>query len=166
MCFQHLLNFAIRRRSIQDQYATLFSEILSEGEIEMDLAVAGFWIGMNLLWTLLLALNVTRLRLKLGVGIGLGGNDSLQRAIRAHGNNIEYTPLALLGLATLAALGLSTMLTHILGGGLLLGRIMHAIGIQEAEANSPAPRVIGNFITWAVFLCIALLLITSGISAF
>ena len=54
----------------------------------------------------MLALNVTRIRVTLGVGIGSGESEQLDRAIRAHGNNIEYTPLALLGLAILAWTGL------------------------------------------------------------
>ena len=129
----------------------------------MGMETLGIWVGLNLFLTLMLALNVTRIRVTLGVGIGSGESEQLDRAIRAHGNNIEYTPLALLGLAILAWTGLSNMSIHILGGGLLLGRLLHAVGIQNTEAALPLPRVIGNFITWGVFFFVALLLVARGL---
>ena len=131
----------------------------------MGLEALGIWVGLNLFLTLMLALNVTRIRVKLGVGIGSGESEQLVRAIRAHGNNIEYTPLALLGLATLASTGLSTIFIHILGGGLLLGRISHAVGIQNTETALPPTRVIGNFITWGIFFSVALLLVVRGVDS-
>ena len=130
----------------------------------MGLEALGIWVGLNLFLTLMLALNVTRIRVKLGVRIGSGESEQLDRAIRAHGNNIEYTPLALLALAMLASTGLSNIFIHILGGGLLLGRISHAVGIQNTETALPPTRVIGNFITWGVFFFVALLLIARGLA--
>ena len=126
----------------------------------------GIWVGLNLSLTLMLALNVTRIRVKLGVGIGSGESEQLDRAIRAHGNNIEYTPLALLGLTILTLTDLSNMFIHILGGGLLLGRILHSVGIQNTETALPLPRVIGNVITWGIFFSIALLLVVRGVGSF
>ena len=132
----------------------------------MGLEALGIWVGLNLFLTLMLALNVTRIRVKLGVGIGSGESVQLDRAIRAHGNNIEYTPLALLGLAILTLTSLSDLFIHILGGGLLLGRILHAVGIQNTETALPRTRVIGNFITWGVFFSVAILLVVRGAGSF
>ena len=56
----------------------------------MGLEALGIWVGLNLFLTLMLALNVTRIRVTLGVGIGSGESEQLDRAIRAHRNNIEY----------------------------------------------------------------------------
>ena len=131
----------------------------------MGLEALAVWVGLNIFLTLMLALNVTRIRVKLGVGIGSGESEQLDRAIRAHGNNIEYTPLALLALAMLASTGLSNVFIHILGGGLLLGRISHAVGIQKTETALPLPRVIGNVLTWGIFFSVALLLVVRGVGS-
>ena len=63
----------------------------------------GIWVGLNLFLTLMLALNVTRIRVTLGVGIGSGESEQLDRAIRAHGNNIEYTPFLLPGVKSVSS---------------------------------------------------------------
>lgn len=129
-------------------------------------AALGLWVGLNLLFGLILALNVTRMRFALGVGIGPGESDVLQRAVRAHGNNIEYTPLALLALVILVMGGLSDALIHVFGASLLLGRVLHAIGIQNAQAALPLPRVIGNVVTWSVLLVEGLLLVLRSFGGF
>ncbi|HCO65571.1 MAG TPA: hypothetical protein DIT60_12395, partial [Alcanivorax sp.] len=50
---------------------------------------------------LALAANVVRLRLRHGVSLGDGGRGELNRAIRAHGNAVEYTPVILILMALL-----------------------------------------------------------------
>ena len=65
-----------------------------------QLNALSFWVGLNLLLTLLLALNVVRNRFK-------AQGDSadpvaLEKAVRAHGNNTEYVPGILIGLGLMA----------------------------------------------------------------
>ena len=114
------------------------------------------WAGLHTLLMLGLALNVTRHRFKSGTE----GYDErrLERAIRAHGNNIEYVPIILLGVALLAFLGVSSVWVHFLCAVLLLARCLHAHGIQQ-EAPLPASRVAGNLGTWSVMLITALALV-------
>ena len=127
-------------------------------------AAAALWAGANLLLTLTLALNVTRHRMQLGVSVGAGDSPQLERVVRAHGNNAEYVPGALLALALLALTGTPALTIHCLGAALLLARLLHAHGIRVLEGDGPPPtRVAGNIITWLVYLGSAGLLIANAI---
>lgn len=128
------------------------------------LGAAALWTGLNLALMLLLGLNVTRLRLKLNVGVGSGGNAELERAVRAHGNNTEYVPGLLLGLALLALLGTSVTQIHIIGGVLFLARLLHAHGIQVLSDGLPPTRASGNVITWGLYAWVAIALASKALA--
>jgi len=132
--------------------------------IDQSLQAVALWAGLNLGWTLLLALNVTRHRMKEGVSTGSGNSQSLDRAVRAHGNNIEYVPGAILGILILAALGYSPLVINLLGASLLVARFCHAHGIQQLEVDLPKTRVLGNVLTWALYLIVVCLLVYSFFS--
>ena len=132
--------------------------------IDQSLQAVALWAGLNLGWTLLLALNVTRHRMKEGVSTGIGSSQSLDRAVRAHGNNIEYVPGAILGILILAALGYSPLVINLLGASLLVARFCHAHGIQQLEVDLPKTRVLGNVLTWALYLIVVCLLVYSYFS--
>ena len=89
-----------------------------------------------------LSFAVIRLRRHHKVGLGSGGVDDLERAIRAQGNFAEYVPIALILLACLELNGAPLWLTAIPGIALVIGRLIHAKGI-----NQPPPhftnRIIG-----------------------
>ena len=89
-----------------------------------------------------LSFAVIRLRRHHKVGLGSGGVDDLERAIRAQANFTEYVPIALILLACLEFNEAPLWLIAILGIALVVGRVIHAIGI-----NQPPPhfsnRVIG-----------------------
>ena len=132
--------------------------------IDQSLQAVALWAGLNLAWTLLLALNVTRHRMKEGISTGSGNSQSLDRAVRAHGNNIEYVPGAILGILILAALGYSPLVINLLGASLLVARFCHAHGIQQLEVDLPKTRVLGNVLTWALYLIVVCLLVYSYFS--
>lgn len=125
-----------------------------------QLNALSLWLGLNILLTFLLAMNVVRNRFK------SQGDSSdpaiLEKAIRAHGNNIEYVPSILIGLGLMAMAGASAQTIHILGGTLLVVRILHAVGIQQAKMPNPFGMV-GNIGTWLVMLCVAITLIMNGL---
>ena len=129
--------------------------------IEQSLQAFALWTGLNLMMTLLLGLNVTRWRGKEGVSVGSGTSPGLERAIRAHGNNIEYGPGALIGVLVLVALGYSALTIHVLGVLLLIARACHAYGIQQLETPLPKSRVLGNILTWLIYLVVSCLLVFS-----
>jgi len=97
------------------------------------LRAIALWSSANLLLMLALGLMVSRLRIQLGTGVGTGDDARLERAIRAHGNNAEYVPGALLLLLLAGATGSSPLALHVAGASLLAARILHAIGIQQID---------------------------------
>lgn len=98
---------------------------------------------------LLLSIHVVSKRTELGISLGDGKKDDMMQAIRAHGNFAEYVPLALVLFVMLELNGTSDILIHILGGTLLLGRVLHAWGVLSS-AKPVKPRVIGTAMTWIV----------------
>lgn len=123
------------------------------------IAAAGLWAGVNLGLMLLLGLNASRVRVRARVPVGTGGNDSLERAVRAHGNNVEYVPGTVICLITMALLGESSLILHLAGGGLFIARLLHAHGIQVLDNPLPISRVVGNVVTWLIFLSCAVRLV-------
>jgi uncharacterized membrane protein YecN with MAPEG domain len=90
---------------------------------------ATLYAGLNLLLLLALALLVVRQRMRHKVVLGDGGVEPLNRAIRVHGNAVEYAPLAVAGLVALALAGAAVWIVHVGGVALTLGRVLHAQGL-------------------------------------
>jgi uncharacterized membrane protein YecN with MAPEG domain len=93
------------------------------------------------------------LRRKNKVGLGSGGNEDLERAIRAQGNFAEYVPFGLILLACLELNGAAWWLVAIPGVMLIIGRLIHAIGI-----NTPPPdfskRILGMKFTFLTLMAL------------
>ncbi|MBU3540440.1 MAPEG family protein [Polynucleobacter sp. UB-Tiil-W10] len=106
-----------------------------------------------------LSFAVIGLRRKNKVGLGSGGHDDLERAIRAHGNFAEYVPFGIILIACLELNGAPLWLVAIPGIALIIGRLIHAKGI-----NTPPPdfskRVMGMKFTF--FTLIALVFMNLG----
>lgn len=94
-----------------------------------------------------------------GVTFGDGDDDVLRRRIRAFGNFIEYVPMCLLILALTENAGASPTFVWTIGGLLLFGRGLHALGMLYA--NTPVPRAIAMFMTYAAFLVPAFWLLSN-----
>jgi hypothetical protein len=62
------------------------------------------------------------------------------------------------GLAVLALVGASAVIIHAVGVTLLLGRIVHAVGLSRSTAAS-WPRAIGALATWIAYIALAAALI-------
>ena len=103
-----------------------------------------------------LSFAVIGLRRKNQVGLGSGGHEDLERAIRAQGNFAEYVPFGIILIACLELNGAPWWLVAIPGITLIIGRLMHAVGI-----NVPPPdfskRVLGMKFTFATLISLALL---------
>jgi len=81
-------------------------------------------------------------RPKLGISVGDGGNPEMLLAMRRHANFTEYVPLALILLALLEVNDVSAMAIHVMGAGLVIARIAHAVGLK-ADSVQGAGRFIG-----------------------
>ena len=108
-----------------------------------------------------LALVVVALRAKNDIPFGDGGNESLHRAIRAHGNFIEWVPLASLLVASVEALGEPHLHVHLLMGTLLVARVLHPIAFASKLGSAPyfIGRIAGALTTWSVLTAAAVLLL-------
>ncbi len=100
-----------------------------------------------------LSVRVSRVRHIVKVNIGDGGHPLLIARMRAHSNFVEYTPfvLILIGLIEYAR-GPKTWL-WLVGIAFLLGRILHAFGMDKPTSNPL--RGIGVGITLAVLIGLA-----------
>lgn len=117
----------------------------------MPTPITALWAGLLGLLSLALAWNVVRARVSENVIFGDAGNAIMVQRIRVHGNFVEYVPLALVLLLVLELSGSAAWLLHALGGGLFVGRLLHAFGLGRSTGTSPG-RFVGILLTWLVVL--------------
>jgi hypothetical protein len=112
-------------------------------------------LAAALLTVLFVRLSFAVIRLRRGhkVALGSGGHLELERAIRAQGNFAEYVPFGLILLGCLEINGAPKWLVAIPAITLIIGRVLHAKGINE-----PPPaftnRVRGMQFTFATLICL------------
>jgi uncharacterized membrane protein YecN with MAPEG domain len=110
--------------------------------------------GLLGLFYIVLSLLVVRARGSYKVSIGDGsdkpGAEGLAILIRSHGNFSEYVPLALILLGGIEAAGASHTLCLILAAMLIIGRILHPIGLGRPAPNPY--RAGGAMLTWTMMI--------------
>ena len=103
-----------------------------------------------------LSFAVIGLRRKNKVGLGSGGHEDLERAIRTQANFAEYIPLGVILIACLELNGAPWWLVAIPGVSLIIGRLIHAKGM-----NTPPPdfskRVLGMKFTFSTLIALVTL---------
>jgi uncharacterized protein len=126
--------------------------------------MAVFLVCAGLLGLLAVALtiHVGRIRTKKRIFLGDGGDAEMTAAIRAHGNLLELTPLALILLWMMHG-PLGHRLADILAVILVLARFLHAGGMLGLM---PYGRPAGAIATTAVLAVAAVSLILAGLRAF
>ncbi len=130
----------------------------------MSIGIVAFYAGINGSIALVLSLLVIRLRMKTRTGLGTGGHPELERAIRVHGNFVEYVPLILLLLLIDAWLGIAPLWLHVLGIALTVARLAHAWGISHNPGTSVG-RFIGINVTLLTLLAAAVIAVVRGFCA-
>ena len=98
-----------------------------------------------------LSIRTVKARGKARVSLGDGGDANLQKAIRAHGNFIEYVPITLLLLTFLEMRAVSAYAIIVLASFLFVGRCLHAIGMSREKMVSQF-RVAGMVLTFISLL--------------
>lgn len=114
-------------------------------------------IGVTALFVLIsipMAIAVGVRRARTGILLLHGEDETLLRLMRAHGNFVEYVPLALLALAGAEIAGAATWLVALCGAALLSARLIHYFGLRAA-ADSKG-RAIGAGLTSLTMLVLAL----------
>ncbi|HEY4942991.1 MAG TPA: MAPEG family protein [Rhizomicrobium sp.] len=113
--------------------------------------MVAFYAAINALIMLVLGMLVVRARVKTRTEIGDGGNPAMVGPLRAHANNTEYVPMAIIMLVILYSLGASIYMLHAVGATLTLGRLLHAVGLTRNVGTSLA-RLLGMILTWLSYL--------------
>ena len=91
-----------------------------------------------------LSFNAAFTRRKSGLAVGEGDNETLLRAVRAHGNFTEFTPMFLISLIIVDQLSKNCDYVGILGLLFIIGRISHALSMFLKKGIL---RVIGMMLT-------------------
>jgi uncharacterized protein len=95
------------------------------------MAVTALYAAMLACLLIFLSFRVISLRRQARVEIGSGEDRELLRRMRVHANFVEYAPFALLLMALAESLKAPAIWLHVLGGMLVLGRIVHAYGLSQ-----------------------------------
>lgn len=123
--------------------------------------ISAIYAALAALLIVWLSLRVIKLRRAKKVIFGDGGETDLQVAIRAQGNATEYIPILLILLTLLEWSGGHPALIHAGGVAIILGRWVHARGLQCANLDQ---RVLGMQIT--IFTLMGLAIANLGYVAY
>jgi hypothetical protein len=127
------------------------------------MAITAFYAALLALLFLLLSTRVIAQRREAHVEIGHGESLELLRRMRVHANFAEYVPMALLLIALAESVKAPSALLHLLGLGLLAGRLIHAYGLSQTP-HILKLRVLGATLTFVVIgLAAALCFLLAGI---
>lgn len=130
----------------------------------MVLQITPVYAALATLFFVFLSARVILMRRTVRVALGDGGDRSLLRRQRVHGNFAEYVPLAVI-LMTLAELqGAPASALHLVGVILIGGRLIHAYGVSR-EQEVIRIRVYGMVLTFTALVSGALLNLGVGLAA-
>jgi len=114
------------------------------------------YIVLNGATMVALAANVIRMRYRTRTRFGDASNPEMLCAIRAHGNNTEYVPIALILMILAHSLGAGLPLIHAIGLPLTVGRALHATGFLLRAHETPTGhsylRMAGMILTFFAIL--------------
>lgn len=94
------------------------------------------------------------------VTLGLGGDETLERRVRAQANYVEYVPMGLVVLGFAEASGAPGALIVAAAAALMSGRLIHAAGML---ANRLPLRVVGMLLTFASLLTAAGVIVAAAV---
>ncbi len=117
----------------------------------MTIETTAIYIAILTLLTLPLGIRVSVLRAKYKLSVGDGDHLDLRKAVRVFGNFIEWVPITLIALGAAETLGAPSLFIHIVGIGLLVGRLAHIVGLDPVKASAPL-RGVGATLTWLAVL--------------
>ncbi|MBS0472447.1 MAG: MAPEG family protein [Proteobacteria bacterium] len=119
--------------------------------LSQPLSVVAIYAAINALIMLMLGMLVVRARVKTRTEIGDGNDPSMIGPMRAHANNTETVPMAIVLLFILYALGEGALMLHVVGLLLTVGRLLHAFGLSRNIGTSIG-RFGGMLLTWLAYI--------------
>ncbi len=127
----------------------------------MVFGITAFYAALLAVVLVILSVRVIGVRRSQRISLGDGDDADLRGRIRAHGNFIEYTPMALLLMAGAEGYGFDQVIVHGMGLALLAGRISHAAAVSPVQ-QIMALRAAGMALTLGVIGIAAVLIIWCG----
>jgi uncharacterized membrane protein YecN with MAPEG domain len=113
--------------------------------------VFALYAALNGLIMLVLGILVIRARVATQTLIGDGGNPAMAGPLRAHGNNTEWTPMAIVMMLVVLNMGGAWWTLHLVGLPLTIGRILHGIGLSNNTGTSTM-RLVGMILTMLAYI--------------
>jgi uncharacterized membrane protein YecN with MAPEG domain len=112
--------------------------------------ITALFIGLFAVIQVPLTIMVGYRRVQTGIQFFDGGDTTLLRRMRAHGNYTETVPMVLLAMAAAEIMAMPHWALWVGGSSLLLGRLMHAAVV--ATKGWGLPRAIGMILTFIPML--------------
>jgi uncharacterized membrane protein YecN with MAPEG domain len=100
-----------------------------------------------------LTIRIGALRRAYGISVGDGGNEALQRRMRAQLNFAENAPIVLLLIAAIEIAGAGASWLAYVAGAFILARVAHGFGMDGGKAG--IGRMIGVLVTLATQIFLA-----------
>ena len=126
--------------------------------------VTALYAGLLALLFVVLSFRVSGVRRSQKISVGDGGNSDLLRRMRVHGNFAEYVPLVLVLMGLAESLKTQPRLLHAIGAALLVGRILHVIGLSPATSVLPL-RAGGMILTFLAMISAAGLCLMASVAS-
>jgi len=115
------------------------------------MVITPIYAGILGLLFVVLSFRVIGRRRAARVSLGDGGDVVLTRRLRVHGNFAEYVPFGLVLMMLAELQSHSVILVHLIGGLLICGRLLHAIGLGS-EQGVMICRVFGMVLTLSALI--------------
>lgn len=116
----------------------------------INIPITTLFIGVFVVLQIPLTVMVGYRRARTGIQFFDGGDQTLLRRMRAHGNYTETVPIVLLAMAASELTGAPAWLLWAGGASLLVGRVMHAAILVLRGWG--LPRAIGMILTFVPML--------------
>jgi len=125
--------------------------------------ITALYAGLCGLLIIYLAFNVTSFR-KRKVAEGHADFSAMQVAIRAHGNAVEYIPIAMILLFLAELGGTAPMWLHVFGASFVASRVAHAHGYIKSQGGASRGRFFGTATCFLVITILAVINIVSFVN--
>lgn len=111
--------------------------------------IAAGYIAFFLIMNIVLMYLIGKVRIAKKISLGDGGDAQMLSRVRAHGNFSETVPLLMLGLIALTMISAPVWSLHLVGAGMVISRIAHAMGMYDKFGQ-------GRFVGTLGFLLLSL----------
>lgn len=118
------------------------------------LSITPLFVLLFVVMNIVIVMPIGPHRNKVGVPLW-GGENKLDRLVRGHGNFIEFVPLFLVALATAEYLGTTDIALWAGGLLMLVGRLVHYVGMVALKNPIPA-RLVGTLLSLTSMAVLAL----------